>query len=135
MVNNEADLAPDKLQVVKYSETGFGLQFLSSEVEKVYRDEASKALYKKVKHVRTHALVLSLAVTAVIAVTSRRVQLFSGSLWDSTLRFEPIIAVDLAFALYLTLLVNDPTSFVQLGTTQDGFILPKQISGLQPSGR
>ena len=49
MVNQETGSAIEKPLVAKYSRRGVGLQFLSREVEKAYRDEESPLAYKKLQ--------------------------------------------------------------------------------------
>jgi hypothetical protein len=105
MVNEDTGFAIGKPQVVTYSETGLGLHFPNAEIEKAYRDVASSGLYNKVKHFKRLALPLSMCLVAVHAFASRKIQLFSGSLWDLTLRFELSFAIDVAFVLIVSLLL------------------------------
>ena len=93
------------MQIV--SKTGLA-QFSSLETEKVYREEASAALYKKSTYVRRIVLALSVFRLVPIAMYTGQVKFFSGSLWDYTLRFEPYFAFDLTYALTcaVCLLVN-----------------------------
>ena len=106
MVNQEADFANGKPQVVTYSAIGFGLHFPSLEIETAYRDVASSALYSKVKYFRRLTLPLSMCLLALHAFTTGKIQLFSGSLWDLTLRFEPSIAIDVAFMLIVAAILT-----------------------------
>ena len=106
MVNKDTGFVIGKPQVVTYSETGLGLHFPNAEIEKAYRDVASSGLYNKVKHFKRLALPLSMCLVAVHAFASRKIQLFSGSLWDLTLRFEPSIAIDVAFMLIVAAILT-----------------------------
>ena len=102
MVKRGARPVLEQMQIVKCSKTGL-VQFSSLETEKVYRVEASAALYDKVKYVRRIVLPLTVIAVAAYAFSSGRVHIFSGSFWDLTLRFEPYVAFDLAFALAIAL--------------------------------
>jgi hypothetical protein len=79
MVKREARPALEQnlMQIVTCSKTGLA-QFSSLETEKVYREEASAALYKKSTYVRRIVLALSVFRLVAIALYTGRVKFFFG---------------------------------------------------------